>query len=66
MKVDDPRDLSPLSYGTGLAMGLMLILGLPAEKPRPKQARPPEAPVAKQPLETAKVETQKSGTTLAR
>lgn len=30
-----PADLAPLSYGTGLALGLMLILGLPGETKRP-------------------------------
>lgn len=25
----DPSDFSPLAYGTGLALGVMLILGLP-------------------------------------
>lgn len=28
-----PADLSPLSYGSGLALGLCLILGLPREAP---------------------------------
>lgn len=31
MNTDDPTDLSPLSYGTGLALGLFLILGLPSD-----------------------------------
>ncbi len=31
MNTDDPADISALSYGTGLALGLFLILGLPSE-----------------------------------
>lgn len=31
MNTDHPADLAPLSYGSGLALGLMLILGLPSE-----------------------------------
>ncbi len=31
MNTDNPSDFSALSYGTGLALGLLLILGLPAE-----------------------------------
>ncbi len=31
MNTNDPTDLSPLSYGTGLALGLFLILGLPSD-----------------------------------
>jgi len=30
MNTHDPSDIAPLSYGAGLALGLMLILGLPA------------------------------------
>lgn len=29
MNFDNPSDLSPLSYGAGLALGLALVLGLP-------------------------------------
>ncbi|ACB73851.1 hypothetical protein [Opitutus terrae] len=29
MDSTEPADLSPLSFGAGLALGLMLILGLP-------------------------------------
>ena len=32
MNTQDPSDIAPLSYGAGLTLGLMLILGLPAEK----------------------------------
>jgi hypothetical protein len=34
MNTHDPSDIAPLSYGAGLALGLMLIIGLPAEKKR--------------------------------
>lgn len=39
MNTTDPSDYAPLHYGPGLALGLMLLLGLPGEphKPRPKQ-----------------------------
>lgn len=44
MNTHDPSDIAPLSYGAGLALGLMLILGLPAEK---KTSQPSAAPVRK-------------------
>lgn len=45
MNFESPADLSPLSYGTGLALGLALLIGLPAA-PAPAvalntQAAPP-------------------------
>lgn len=33
MHSTDPADLSPLSFGTGLALGLMLVIGLPRADP---------------------------------
>jgi hypothetical protein len=45
----DPASLSPLSYGPGLALGLFLIVGLPAEPPSgdggSRAAPPPVNPV---------------------
>jgi hypothetical protein len=37
MNTADPTDLSPLSYGAGLTLGLFLILGLPTA---PKSTAP--------------------------
>ena len=31
MKTTDPTDIAPLSYGCGLTLGLLLILGLPRQ-----------------------------------
>ncbi len=31
MNTDHPADIAPLSFGPGLAIGLLLILGLPSE-----------------------------------
>ncbi len=33
MNLDSPADLSPLSYGCGLTLGLALLIGLPAAPP---------------------------------
>jgi hypothetical protein len=46
MNTHDPSDIAPLSYGAGLALGLMLILGLPAEE---KQSQPSTAPAKREP-----------------
>lgn len=35
-----PADLSPLAYGTGLALGLLLILGLPRDPAATRRERP--------------------------
>lgn len=40
----DPADLSPLSFGAGLALGLMLIIGLPRAAPPATPAVVPGAP----------------------
>ncbi|HWA87380.1 MAG TPA: hypothetical protein VG710_14225 [Opitutus sp.] len=42
MNTTDPSDYAPLHAGPGLAIGLMLILGLRGapRKPRPKRRRP--------------------------
>lgn len=34
MNTDHPADIAPLSFGPGLALGLLLILGLPSEPTR--------------------------------
>ena len=39
-----PADLAPLSYGPGLALGLLLILGLPGEKKNEPPASAPGRP----------------------
>jgi hypothetical protein len=31
MNSENPTDYAPLSYGAGLALGLLIILGLPSE-----------------------------------
>ena len=38
-----PADLAPLSVGPGLALGLMLILGLPGQTKPEQHAQPPSA-----------------------
>lgn len=52
MNTHDPADMAPLSYGCGLALGLMLILGLPAEKPT-LRVTPLPTPRDKVPLPTS-------------
>lgn len=34
MNTDHPADIAPLSFGPGLALGLLLILGLPSDPTR--------------------------------
>lgn len=40
MNTEHPEDLAPLHYGCGLAIGLMLILGLPRQRPTDVPAKP--------------------------
>jgi len=39
-----PADLAPLSVGPGLALGLMLILGLPGQTKPEQHTQPPAEP----------------------
>ena len=49
----DPSDITPLSYGPGLVLGLLLILGLPTERRAPRPVAPPPAQVNSPPERTA-------------
>jgi hypothetical protein len=43
MNSHDPTEIAPLSFGPGLALGLMLIIGLPAEPKAPRPNEPARA-----------------------